>query len=118
MQPARPNRFALRAEWHATRGLDGAANFDLADVCAANCLPLSLELETLEVEVTESFLAEAGTDSLSGDLRHVRELRERAERQLRERIGCSLGVTLQAPGTVPRSEGGKLQRVVDWRRSA
>ena len=45
-------------------------------------------------------------------------LRERAERQLRERIGCSLGVTLQAPGTVPRSEGGKLERVVDRRRSA
>jgi phenylacetate-CoA ligase len=78
----------------------------------------TLDEADVEVEVTESFLAEAGTDSLSGDLRHVRELRERAERQLRERIGCSLGVTLQAPGTVPRSEGGKLQRVVDRRRSA
>jgi deoxyribonuclease V len=38
VQPARPNRFALRAEWHATRGPDGTANFDLADVCAVNCL--------------------------------------------------------------------------------
>jgi phenylacetate-CoA ligase len=71
----------------------------------------------VEVEVNDSFLAEAGTDSLSGDLRHVSELRGRAERQLRERIGCSLGVSLQAPGTVPRSEGGKLQRVLDRRTS-
>jgi phenylacetate-CoA ligase len=78
----------------------------------------TLDDAEVEVEVTESFLAEAGTDSLSGDLRHVRELRERAEGQLRERIGCSLGVALQAPGTVPRSEGGKLQRVVDRRASA
>jgi phenylacetate-CoA ligase len=43
------------------------------------------------------------------------ELRSRAERLLRESIGCSIGVTLQAPGTVPRSEGGKLQRVLDRR---
>jgi phenylacetate-CoA ligase len=77
-----------------------------------------LDEAEVEVEVTESFLAEAGTDSLTGDLRHVRELRERAERQLRERIGCSLGVALQAPGTLARSEGGKLQRVVDRRASS
>jgi len=43
------------------------------------------------------------------------ELRSQAERLLRESIGCSIGVTLQAPGTVPRSEGGKLQRVLDRR---
>ena len=78
----------------------------------------TLDEAEVEVEVTESFLAEAGTDSLTGDLRHVRELRERAERQLRERIGCSLGVALQAPATLARSEGGKLQRVVDRRPSA
>ena len=35
---------------------------------------------------------------------------ERAERRLRETIGCSIAVTLKAPGTIPRSEGGKLQR--------
>jgi phenylacetate-CoA ligase len=78
----------------------------------------TLDEAEVEVEVSESFVAEAGTDSLAGDLRHVRELRDRAERQLYERIGCSLGVRLQAPGTVPRSEGGKLQRVLDRRTSA
>ena len=78
----------------------------------------TLDEAEVEVEVADAFLREAGTDSLAGDLQHVRELRERAERQLNERIGCSLRVTLQAPGTVPRSEGGKLQRVLDRRTLA
>ena len=75
----------------------------------------TLDEAEVEVEVSEAFLGEAGTDSLSGELDHVRELRERAVRHLRERIGCSLPVALEAPGTVPRSEGGKLQRVLDRR---
>ena len=78
----------------------------------------TLDEAEVEVEVNDSFLAEAGTDSLADDLRHVRELRLRTERQLRERIGCSIRVKLQAPGAVPRSEGGKLQRVLDRRTSA
>jgi phenylacetate-CoA ligase len=65
--------------------------------------------------VSEDFLREAGSDSLAGDLAHVSRLREGAERLLRESIGCSMTVTLQVPGTVPRSEGGKLQRVLDRR---
>ncbi len=75
----------------------------------------TLDEAKVEVEVSESFLHEAGTDSLSGELEHVRELRTRAESRLRESIGCSLRVSLEAPGTVPRSEGGKLQRVLDRR---
>ena len=75
----------------------------------------TLDEAHVEVEVSDAFLRDAGTESLDGSLEHVRELRTRAERQLRDRIGCSLGVTLAAPGTVPRSEGGKLQRVLDRR---
>ena len=75
----------------------------------------TLDEAEVEVEVGEDFLREAGTDSLAGDLDHVRELRAAAERLLSESIGCSIAVTLQAPGTVPRSEGGKLQRVLDRR---
>ena len=75
----------------------------------------TLDEAHVEVEVSDAFLRDAGTESLDGSLEHVRELRARAERQLRDRIGCSLGVTLAAPGTVPRSEGGKLQRVLDRR---
>jgi len=75
----------------------------------------TLDEAEVEIEVSEAFLREAGSDSLSGDLDHVRELKARAERQLRESIGCTLPVTLIAPGTAPRSEGGKLQRVLDKR---
>jgi phenylacetate-CoA ligase len=75
----------------------------------------TLDEAEVEVEVSETFLREAATDSLSGDLEHVRELRSRAERQLQESIGCTITVALQAPGTAPRSEGGKLQRVLDRR---
>jgi phenylacetate-CoA ligase len=75
----------------------------------------TLDEATVEVEVSEAFLRDVGSDSLSEELGHVRELRSRAERQLRESIGCSLPVALEAPGTVPRSEGGKLQRVLDQR---
>jgi phenylacetate-CoA ligase len=42
-------------------------------------------------------------------------LRERAERLLLETIGCSIAVRLASPGTLPRSEGGKLRRVEDKR---
>lgn len=44
--------------------------------------------------------------SLGGDL----------ERRIKDRLGISIKVTLLAPGTAPRSEGGKLKRVLDTRR--
>ena len=43
------------------------------------------------------------------------ELRTRTERLLAQSLGCRLPVTLQPPGAIPRSEGGKLQRVLDKR---
>jgi len=75
----------------------------------------TLDEAEVEVEVSVTFLREAGSDSLSEELVHVHELRGRAEARLRESIGCSLYVSLSAPGTLPRSEGGKLQRVLDRR---
>jgi phenylacetate-CoA ligase len=76
----------------------------------------ALDEAEVEIEVSETFLREARPDdSLSANFAHVRDLRGRAERRLRESIGCTLRVTLKTPGTVPRSEGGKLQRVQDRR---
>ena len=34
---------------------------------------------------------------------------------IKDTIGCTMKVTIVAPGTVPRSEGGKLSRVLDTR---
>ena len=75
----------------------------------------TLDEADVEVEVSEMFLRDAGTESLAGDLEHVRDLRVKAEGRLRESIGCSFTVTLTGPGTAPRSDGGKLQRVLDRR---
>jgi phenylacetate-CoA ligase len=63
----------------------------------------TLDEAEVEVEVSEQLVGDG-------------ELRARAEARLRESIGCSIAVTLTAPGTVPRSEGGKLQRVLDRRK--
>jgi phenylacetate-CoA ligase len=75
----------------------------------------TLDEAEVEIEVSEEFLRRAGADGLSEEVEDVRELRSRAERLLRESIGCSLPVVLRTPGTIPRSEGGKLQRVLDRR---
>jgi phenylacetate-CoA ligase len=65
--------------------------------------PGTLDEATVEIEVGEGVAAESG-------------LRERAERLLAQTIGCSIAVVLKPPGALPRSEGGKLQRVDDRRR--
>jgi phenylacetate-CoA ligase len=75
----------------------------------------TLDEADVEVEVSEAFLRDSGSESLEEERDYVRALRSRAEQRLRESIGCTLAVRLKAPGTVPRSEGGKLQRVVDRR---
>ena len=64
--------------------------------------PGALDEAEVEVEVAQELVGDG-------------DLRSRAERALRETIGCSIAVALRRPGTVPRSEGGKLQRVLDRR---
>jgi phenylacetate-CoA ligase len=78
-------------------------------------------LDELEVrtEVSDWFFGSVSTDLLSDEAieadHALRGLRERTSTLIRETIGCSMRVSLVAPGTVPRSEGGKLPRVVDTR---
>ena len=62
----------------------------------------TLDEAEVEVEVEEPLVGDAA-------------LRERTERLLVDSIGCTLPVSLKPPGTIPRSEGGKLQRVLDMR---
>jgi phenylacetate-CoA ligase len=65
-------------------------------------------LDALEVRV------EVGADTpAAGDAAEA--LRRRAAQRLRGVLAITAEVTLQAPGTLPRSEGGKLRRVVDLR---
>jgi phenylacetate-CoA ligase len=45
----------------------------------------------------------------------MRDLRNRIAYLVKDTIGLTINVTLMAPGTIPRSEGGKLRRAVDMR---
>src|SRR5436305_1318700 len=93
---AEPWTEAMRSEIDARLGVRSTNIFGLSEVIGPG---VSCEC----VEEREEFLGDG-------------ELRARAEARLRESIGCSLAVTLSAPGSVPRSEGGKLQRVMDRRK--
>jgi len=80
-------------------------------------------LDELEVrtELTDAFFATVATDLLSDeaiDADHaLRAVRDRTSALVKDTIGCSMKISLVPPGTVPRSDGGKLGRVVDTRGS-
>jgi phenylacetate-CoA ligase len=99
---------------------------DMLIIRGVNVYPTQVEAALLQLpELTPNYrivVSRAGTldeaeveVEVARELVGDRDLRSRAERALRETIGCSIAVALQPPGTVPRSEGGKLQRVVDQR---
>lgn len=71
------------------------------------------ELE-VQVEVSEAFLQRAG-GALAPDAPAVQALRRRVEETLFGVLALRPRVTLVPPGTLPRSEGGKLRRVDDRR---
>jgi phenylacetate-CoA ligase len=99
---------------------------DMLIIRGVNVYPTQVEAALLQLpELTPNYrivVSRAGTldeaeveVEVAPELVEDSALRSRAERALRETIGCSIAVTLQPPDTVPRSEGGKLQRVLDRR---
>ena len=71
----------------------------------------------VDAEVSEAFFRAAG-GTLAGDEageHPAAALRRRIAGLVRDVIGIGMSVALVAPGTAPRSEGGKLNRVVDRR---
>jgi phenylacetate-CoA ligase len=79
------------------------------------------ELET-QVEVTPEFFHDVGEAVFAGHDDNpcavIRGLEKRIHQRLRETLGLQAGVKLVAPNRLPRSEGGKLCRVVDRRSPA
>jgi phenylacetate-CoA ligase len=69
------------------------------------------ELE-VRIEVDPSFHQSLRT----ADSPELESLRRRAEQALYGVLNLHVKVTLAAPGSLPRSEGGKLRRVVDQRK--
>src|SRR5262249_50124261 len=78
-------------------------------------------LDELEVqaEVTAAFFHAVGADVFAGhpegSVEAVRRQEHLVQQRLREALGLGVRVTLVAPNHLPRSEGGKLNRVVDRR---
>ena len=80
----------------------------------------TLDEAELKVEVTEDFFREIGQKALSDEVieadHRLLALKEKVARKIKDTIGVSMRVTLLAPGQAPRSEGGKLRRVLDLRK--
>ena len=81
-------------------------------------------LDELEVrtELTDEFFATVATDLLSDEAieadHALRAVRDRTSALVKDTIGCSMKISLVPPGTVPRSDGGKLGRVLDTRKGS
>lgn len=79
-------------------------------------------LDSLEVqvEIQESFFRHVGEDMFTGHaqegVHEVRQLQGLVQHRLHEALGLNVRVTLLPPNKAPRSEGGKLRRVVDQRQ--
>jgi phenylacetate-CoA ligase len=73
----------------------------------------------VRTEASDDFFRTIGADVLSDDAidadHAVHALRGRVAGLIKDTIGCSMQVSIVAPGSVPRSEGGKLSRVLDTR---
>jgi phenylacetate-CoA ligase len=72
------------------------------------------ELE-VKVEAADGFAGQLG-GTFEGEEPVVAELAGRCQQKLLGALALRARVTLVPPGTLPRSEGGKLKRVVDTRR--
>jgi phenylacetate-CoA ligase len=100
-----------------------AALLDIEHIAPHYCIVLSrenhLDVMEVQVEVTESFFREVGDEVFAGHaveaVGEVHQLEERVRSQLREALGLNTRIKLLGPGEAPRSQGGKLRRVIDNR---
>jgi phenylacetate-CoA ligase len=80
----------------------------------------TLDELSVECEVTDDVFRTVGADVLDDEAVATDELlaslRSRVQRGIKGTLGVTADVSLKAPGTVPRSEGGKLNRVDDRRK--
>ena len=64
----------------------------------------------VRLEIKETF-----SEILTSTTAH-QELRGRVVKKIKDNIGLTMKITLEGPGSIPRSEGGKLNRIVDRRK--
>jgi phenylacetate-CoA ligase len=79
----------------------------------------TLDEAEVKVEVAEDIFREITQEAWTEDIllanQQMQHLRGSIQHEIRGNIGLNMKVTLMIPGTIPRSEGGKLRRVVDMR---
>jgi len=80
----------------------------------------SLDDIEIKVEVAEPIFREIAQETLDeqgavADQR-MRNLRTSIQSKIKDTIGLTTKVTLLAPGTIPRSEGGRVRKVLDLRK--
>ncbi|MEO8955935.1 MAG: phenylacetate--CoA ligase family protein [Ktedonobacteraceae bacterium] len=79
----------------------------------------TLDNVEVKVEVTEEIFRALAQETLAEETveanEQMRTLRNKIQHEIKGTIGLNMRVTLVAPGTIPRSEGGKLRRAVDLR---
>jgi phenylacetate-CoA ligase len=80
----------------------------------------TLDEVEVKVEVSETVFREVAQDAIADDIMEIdariQGLRNRIQYQIKGTIGLNMRVILVPPDTIPRSEGGKLRRVVDLRK--
>jgi phenylacetate-CoA ligase len=80
----------------------------------------TLDEVEVKVEITEDIFRVIAQETLSEDSveadARMQSLRNRIQHTIKGTIGLNMKVILMAPGTIPRSEGGKLKRAVDLRK--
>ncbi len=73
----------------------------------------------LRAEVSPELFQTLAQDVLNEEIieadANMRELRATIQRAIKGALGLTMQVSLAAPGTIPRSEGGKLKRTLDLR---
>lgn len=79
----------------------------------------SLDAVTVQVEVSESLMEGVGVEELTANVvdknAGLQAAQNGFKHKIKDTIGLSVDVQLAAPGTIPRSQGGKLSRLKDLR---
>lgn len=80
----------------------------------------TLDEVEVKVEVTEAVFRTLALETLAEDIMEadtqMRTLRHTIQQAIKGAIGLNMRITLVAPATIPRSEGGKLRRTLDLRK--
>lgn len=92
-----------------------SANYQLVVTRKGTMDDVEVKIE-ISNELFKALEKEGGYDDLMEN-ENIRRAVHAFEKKLKEHIGLHMGVNVSIPGTIPRSEGGKLNRILDLRKN-